>query len=821
LEGNAPGNSQGAQKVARIVELVSQIWKSMQHYILCLPCYRQINLFDSGFNIWNLGPRVWCRAVARSQTINEAIHQELTMAQFFQLSPALATVVATFVASIPFAEAQYPPPPTYDNVLKSPINPNVTISYKQPDEGTCTTVYPTQKQYTGYISLPPYTLAPIQQNYSINTFFWFVEARQVPESAPLTIWLNGGPGSSSMVGLFTEVGPCEVVQMNDGSYGTQARMWGWDRSSNMLFIDQPNQVGFSYDTATNASYDLFANEVHEPAAVKADLPSFLNLDGTFGTANSNERDPWSASSNTTEIAASATWHFLQSWLSTFPQYNPAVRPNITSPQVPEAAVGIHLFTESYGGKYGPTFARHFDQQSRKRRMGLLPSNDSLDIQLESLGIINGIVDDAVQDYYYPFFAYNNTYGIKAYSQTDQLNTLHAFSGQGGCLEQIDACRAAANATDPNGLGDVAQTNDVCKAAQYGCLNVTAPYVNGGYDVYDIRQKTPSPDPPAAYQEYLNNETVLESIGARVNYTESNPYVQQGFISTGDTMRGGQLDDLAYLLSGGVRVALMYGDADFICNWLGGQAISLEVAQLVRPLPSPGPPGSPGHPPAPGLNPYATAFPAAGYADIVVNSSYVGGAVRQFGNLSFSRIYDAGHLMPYYQPETAFTVFTRIIQGTELSTGDVIDLSTFGSEGPQNATHTNKVPAQPAPTCWVRAWNSTCTTEDTEAMLAGNGIVANGIFYQDDSSVSLPQSSVRAGIPGSPMSAAPDEASQETGGASPSIAVALTGVYTATNTPSPSEGAASAVWRDGRQASSLVRPGVMLLFGFGIGVALFV
>lgn len=142
--------------------------------------------------------------------------------------------------------------------------------------------------------------------------------------------------------------------MNDGSYGTQSRMWGWDRSSNMLFIDQPNQVGFSYDTATNASYDLFSNEIFEPEITETDLPSFLNLDGTFSTANSNEREPWSASSNTTEIAASATWHFLQSWLSTFPQYNPAVRPNVTSPQVPEAAVGIHLFTESYGGKYGPT-----------------------------------------------------------------------------------------------------------------------------------------------------------------------------------------------------------------------------------------------------------------------------------------------------------------------------------------------------------------------------------------------------------------------------------------------------------------------------------
>lgn len=674
------------------------------------------------------------------------------------------------------------------------------------------TAFPTQKQYTGYITLPPFTLAPIQQNYSINTFFWFIEARQVPESAPLTIWLNGGPGSSSMVGLFTEVGPCEVVQMGDGSYGTQPRMWGWDRSSNMLFIDQPNQVGFSYDTATNASYDLFTNQVHEPETSESGIPSFMNLDGTFGTANSNEQISWSASPNTTEIAAAATWHFLQSWLSSFPQYNPAVRPNVTSPQVPEAAVGIHLFTESYGGKYGPTFARYFDEQTQKRKSGSLPLNGSLDIQLESLGIINGVVDDAVQNYYYPFFAYNNTYQIEAYSQTDQLNALQSFSGAGGCLEHIDACRTAASSTDPQGLGDVSRTNEICEAAQYNCLNVTASYVRNGYNVYDIRQKGPSPDPPAAYQEYLNNETVLESIGARVNYTQSNPYIQQGFISTGDTIRGGQLDDLAYLLRNGVRVALMYGDADWICNWLGGQAISLEVAKLVPPpAPSIGLP-------QPGLPTYATAFPAAGYAEIVVNSSYVGGAVRQFGNLSFSRIYDAGHLLPFYQPETAFTVFTRIIQGTEISTGDIVDLSTFGSEGPQNATHTNKTPDQPDPTCWVRAWNDTCSSEDTDAMLAGNGVVANGVFYQDDSSISLPRSSVRAGFPGNPVTSTSSQASED---ASSSSTAGLTGVYTATNTPSPSEGVAAAlafvpgqpVWYSGR-------PAVALGLGCALGVALF-
>ncbi|EME45168.1 hypothetical protein DOTSEDRAFT_23237 [Dothistroma septosporum NZE10] len=693
--------------------------------------------------------------------------------QLLSLPPALLA----FILATPLANAQYPPPASYQNILNSTVDPSITVAYKQPTNGTCTTAFTTQKQYTGYIGIPPYTLAPIQQNYSINTFFWFIEARQTPETAPLTIWLNGGPGSSSMFGLFNEVGPCEVVQMADGSYGTQMRTFGWDRASNILFIDQPNHVGFSYDSATNASFNLYTNDIFEPAtAPVSDLPSFMYRNGTFGTANANSQTTYATTANTTEIAARATWHFLQTWLSTFTQYNPATRPNVTTPNSDDEPAGVNLFTESYGGKYGPVFATYFEDQNQAIANGTAAPG-TLAIKLQSVGIVNGLVDDLVQDYYYPRFASNNTYDVSLIDQTTEINAINNFTNQ--CVPAIQRCRAA----DSDMFGDNADANKLCESAQFTCNNLTVLAVAAGYNIYDIRQKLPSPDPSAAYQQYLNQASVLEAIGARVNYTESSPYVQQGFISTGDTIRGGMIEDLAALLKLGVRVALIYGDADYACNWYGGQAVAYAIANALPSYPWPTAVASSG---AGVPVTYASGFASAGWAEIVVNDSYVGGAVKQYGNLSFSRVYDAGHFVPYYQPETAFQIFARIIMGSDLATAADVDLATYTSNGTANSTHTNRVPSPPAYTCWVRNWDDSCSDDDTTAMKAGKGVVEYGVYYQDSKDVALPSASVNAGKPGSPITTTSSGSS--TGKAHAST-TPLTGVYTATGTPSPTGAAA--------------------------------
>ena len=89
---------------------------------------------------------------------------------------------------------------------------DIPVRYKEVPDGICETT-PGVKSYSGYVD--------IAENQHI--FWWFFEARnQDPTTAPLTIWINGGPGSSSMIGLFQENGPCGIDSKGELTYNPYA-----------------------------------------------------------------------------------------------------------------------------------------------------------------------------------------------------------------------------------------------------------------------------------------------------------------------------------------------------------------------------------------------------------------------------------------------------------------------------------------------------------------------------------------------------------------------------------------------------------------------
>jgi carboxypeptidase C (cathepsin A) len=483
--------------------------------------------------------------------------------------------------------------------------------------------------------------------------------------------------------------------------------------------------------------DLYTPQQTPPNSQPAD--TFLN--GTFSSLNVNN------TANTTETAGLAIWHMLQGFLSAFPQYSPQ-----------NGSVGVHLFAESYGGKYGPAFAALWEEQNLRRSNGSLSQNNTVEIRLQSLGIVNGCVDDLIQAPFYPEMAINNTYGLTAINPTRAELANASFYSSGGCQDLINQCRTAVASHDPSNDGDVSVVNSICASAYTSCTtNVMEPYFDAGRSVYDISHFLPDSFPPSLYLEYLNSATFQAAIGTPINYTATNYQVVDAFTSTGDYERQAYVPEIAALLNSGIRVGFMYGDLDYICNWLGGEAISLAVAAKAG--------GS-----------YASAFPAAGYAPIITNTTYIGGVVRQYGNLSFSRIYNAGHSVPAYQPETAFQVFARIMMGTSVSTGEAINLSLYNSTGPLNATQTASLPPTPSATCYILDILDTCTDDQKSMIIDGSGVIINGILYDASSDYNGPSTTI---------------VSTQTVSGSGTVSVTtttevLTGLFTATSTPSPTK-----------------------------------
>jgi carboxypeptidase C (cathepsin A) len=227
----------------------------------------------------------------------------------------------------------------------------------------------------------------LNPNLICGSFFWFFEARKNPETAPLSLWLNGGPGGSSLMGLLQENGPCFV---GNDSNSTYLNPWSWNNEVNMLYLDQPSQVGFSYDVLTNGTLNLAANRTWEAANFTSSLPEQNNtfLIGTFPSHNSN------FTANSTIHAAHAIWHFAQTWFEEFPFYKPEDEK-------------IHLWTESYGGQYGPGFMRFFQEQNEKIKNGSISGPGTHYLHLDTLGIINGCIDFEITQLANLDMAFNN------------------------------------------------------------------------------------------------------------------------------------------------------------------------------------------------------------------------------------------------------------------------------------------------------------------------------------------------------------------------------------------------------------------------------
>lgn len=138
--------------------------------------------------------------------------------------------------------------PDSDNVGKPLILTPLLESKRFAEARQRSSVHPLMKDVTsnaGYFTVEP--------KYNSNLFFWFFRAKdQDWQKAPLLLWLQGGPGCTSLFGLFNEHGPFFVVKGK-----LRRRKYAWTNQYNLLYIDQPVGTGYSF---TNSSQGLIDNQ---------------------------------------------------------------------------------------------------------------------------------------------------------------------------------------------------------------------------------------------------------------------------------------------------------------------------------------------------------------------------------------------------------------------------------------------------------------------------------------------------------------------------------------------------------------------------------
>lgn len=90
------------------------------------------------------------------------------------------------------------------------------------------------EQYSGYFT--------VHERHKRKIFYWYVESQGNPDEDPVLYWTNGGPGCSGLYGFGTEHGPFFISSVGILS----ENLFSWNKMANILYIEQPAGVGFSY-----------------------------------------------------------------------------------------------------------------------------------------------------------------------------------------------------------------------------------------------------------------------------------------------------------------------------------------------------------------------------------------------------------------------------------------------------------------------------------------------------------------------------------------------------------------------------------------------
>ena len=140
-------------------------------------------------------------------------------------------------APVAASKSKPPAPPYYHHSTTTSIIPSSTATAKFKVDGTKIpdVNFDIGESYAG--------LLPISDERNASElYFWFFPSQNPAAKDEIVIWLNGGPGCSSLEGLLQENGP---FQWQYGTFLPVKNTWGWNELSNVVWVEQPAGTGFS------------------------------------------------------------------------------------------------------------------------------------------------------------------------------------------------------------------------------------------------------------------------------------------------------------------------------------------------------------------------------------------------------------------------------------------------------------------------------------------------------------------------------------------------------------------------------------------------
>ncbi|KAF9663816.1 hypothetical protein SADUNF_Sadunf17G0091300 [Salix dunnii] len=245
------------------------------------------------------------------------------------------------------------------------------------------------QQFSGYVT--------VNKVVGRALFYWLTEAVHDPLSKPLVVWLNGGPGCSSVAyGASEEIGPFRINKTASGLY---LNKFSWNSVANLLFLETPAGVGFSY---SNRSSDLFdtgdirTGRSHFMPALDELLLCLLVKESVHIATDSLE--------------------FLVGWMNRFPRYKHRE---------------VYLTGESYAGHYVPQLAREIIMYNKRSKhpinlKGFMVGNAVTDNYYDNLGTVTYWWSHAmISDKTYQQLV--NTCDFRRQKESDECESLYSYA----------------------------------------------------------------------------------------------------------------------------------------------------------------------------------------------------------------------------------------------------------------------------------------------------------------------------------------------------------------------------------------------------------